>query len=315
MPHALIGVCPPAFGRESQEPFPAQLHPQSFWAPHFYDGVVLVGKIWTPDFGIEEVTDEQKLFGIFPAPSVRPVFGLEQRVTSYKKQLQSKCELARQEIPSILGEIGIPFDIKSASLGGETSDAVNEAADAHMRALEELMLPSCWWNYTPENTSARGDLWNGEDLSVFANGAGRLPVAMLRPHLLRCGGKPIAQSFQDGRFRCVWEVEDPNESVIWIPSERFQVDTTEVSVTPGVEVTWDRASQLMRCQEVPGRLVLELRCDRKDSSHQRCLCVWLTVPFSPWFQGERKEISRRLGRGFPGFDISMCCESDLWHLP
>ena len=163
MPHALIGVCPPAFGRECQEPFPAQLHPQSFWAPHFYDGVVLVGKIWTPDFGIEEVTDEQKLFGIFPAPSVRPVFGLEQRVTSYKKQLQSKCELARQEIPSILGEIGIPFDIKSASLGGETSDAVNEAADAHMRALEELMLPSCWWNYTPENTSARGDLWNGED--------------------------------------------------------------------------------------------------------------------------------------------------------
>ena len=266
MPDALIGVCPPAFGKESTEPFPETLHPQCFWAPHFYDGIVLLGKIWTPDFGIEETEPNEKLFNLFPAPPVRPVIGVGQRVKSYKGQLQRKCDFASQKVPNILGEIGLPFELQYVSLPGskakDNNDALNEAADIHMQALEQLMLPHCWWNYTPENTTERGDFWNGENLSIISNDKGRAPSTLIRPFLFRCAGIPISQTWEnrEGRFRCEFQVDQPGESVLFVPSIHFPRGP-KVSVTPGVEVLADFQSQrlLIRNGQHSGRVVVELR--------------------------------------------------------
>eukprot|EP00435_Cladocopium_sp_Y103_P001558 s6204_g1.t1 len=266
MPHALIGVCPPAFGKESLEAYPETLHPQCFWAPHFYDGIVLLGKVWTPDFGIAETKPGEKLFNLLPAPPVRPVIGLAQRVESYKEQLRQKCDFASQEVPSILGEIGLPFEIQYVGLPGsqpkDSEETLNEAADAHMQALEQIMLPHCWWNYTPENSAERGDLWNGENLSLVSNKEGRAPASLIRPYISRCSGVPVSQSFsfQEGRFRCEFDVQEPGESVLFVPSIQFP-SGPKVSVTPGVEVFADFQSQtlLIRNGQYTGRVVVELR--------------------------------------------------------
>ena len=260
MPEALIGVCPPAFGKESQRAFPEKLHPQAFWAPHFYDGVVLVGKTWTPSFGIEETTPGTTLFGgLLPAPPVLPVFGLQERLASYKRQLQQKCRLASQETPSMLGEIGVPFDIQSPGMA--TSDALCEAIDVHMQALEELMLPFCWWNYTPENSRARGDGWNGEDLSILGEGEGRALDSIVRPCLLLCSGRPVHQSFnlREGRFQCEFDAK-PGESVFFIPSKHFTGDNAILSVTPGIDATWNVGLQVLLCRsDRAGRVAIDLR--------------------------------------------------------
>ena len=266
MPDALIGVCPPAFGKESTEAFPETLHPQCFWAPHFYDGIVLLGKIWTPDFGIEETKPGEKLFNVLPAPPIRPVIGLEKRVQSYKEQLLRKCDFASQKVPSILGEIGLPFEIQYVGLPGskpkDNKEALNEAADAHMQALEQIMLPHCWWNYTPENSAERGDFWNGENLSIVSNNEGRAPASLIRPFLSRCSGTPVSQSFffREGRFRCEFDVQEPGESLLFVPAMHFP-SGPRVSVTPGVEVLADPQSQtLLVCnKQYTGRVVLELR--------------------------------------------------------
>jgi len=266
MPHALIGVCPPAFGKESLEAYPETLHPQCFWAPHFYDGIVLLGKVWTPDFGIAETKPGEKLFNLLPAPPVRPVIGLAQRVESYKEQLRQKCDFSSQKVPSILGEIGLPFEIQYVGLPGSqpknSEETLNEAADAHMQALEQIMLPHCWWNYTPENSAKRGDFWNGENLSIVSNNEGRAPASLIRPYISRCSGMPISQSFsfQEGRFRCEFDVQEQGESVLFVPLIQFP-SGPKVSVTPGVEVFADFQSQtlLIRNGQYRGRVVVELR--------------------------------------------------------
>ncbi|CAE6934857.1 EGH1 [Symbiodinium sp. CCMP2456] len=260
MPHALIGVCPPAFGKEGQQPFPEKMPAQAFWAPHFYDGVVLVGKTWTPAFGIEETKPGTTLLGgLLPAPPIVPVFGLQERLASYKRQLEQKCRLASQETASMLGEIGVPFDIQSP--GMTTRDALSQAIDVHMRALEELLLPYCWWNYTPENCKARGDGWNGEDLSILGEGGGRALDAIVRPCLIACAGKPAHQAFnlQERRFECEFDA-DIGETIFFIPSRHFKPDNAILSVTPGTHVVWNVDLQSLLCRtDRTGRVAIDLR--------------------------------------------------------
>lgn len=268
MPHAIIAVCPPAFGSESQRPFPGQLPEASIWAPHFYDGVVLVAKVWNPGFGIEEVPPgEQLLGGLLPLPPIRPVFGLTDRIESYKRQMRRKAELAGTKVPALLGEVGVPFDLGGSvgALREAKFEAVSEAIDAHMKALEELFLPFCWWNYTPENSHERGDGWNGENLSIFCpeSGGGRCLNTLVRPALARCAGEPMSQVFElgAGRYFCEYNAQAADvESVFFVPRLHFSLKSTEVLVTPGVKVTWDEATQQLHCR--PGRtgpVKLELR--------------------------------------------------------
>ncbi|CAE7474734.1 EGH1 [Symbiodinium necroappetens] len=275
MPHALIGVCPPAFGKEGQQPFPEKMPVQAFWAPHFYDGVVLVGKTWTPAFGIEETKPGTTLLGgLLPAPPIVPVFGLQERLASYKRQLEQKCRLASQETASMLGEIGVPFDIQSPGMA--TTDALRQAIDVHMRALEELFLPYCWWNYTPENSKARGDGWNGEDLSILGEGGGRALDAIVRPCLLACAGKPTHQAFnlQEHRFQCEFDA-DIGETIFFIPSRHFKPDNAILSVTPGTHVVWNVDLQSLLCRtDRAGRVAIDLR-QKESKGETEIPCIVL----------------------------------------
>jgi hypothetical protein len=109
------------------------------------------------------------------------------------------------DYPCILGEIGIPYDMDTenakakasstaftfnmfywwswfTSLFGQHGQVVqstnvssirssgssqNRALDANLNALEKNLLNYSLWNYMPDNNDQWGDLWNGEDLSIW----------------------------------------------------------------------------------------------------------------------------------------------------
>jgi hypothetical protein len=73
------------------------------------------------------------------------------------------------EVPCLIGEIGIPFDMNHGRsyVTGDYTEQIR-AMDASLGALERNFLSYTLWNYCADNSHERGDQWNGEDLSIFS---------------------------------------------------------------------------------------------------------------------------------------------------
>ena len=74
------------------------------------------------------------------------------------------------QYPTMMGEIGIPYDLdhKKAYKDGNYSTQVR-ALDASLNACDgKNVLNFTVWNYCPDNSHEWGDLWNGEDLTVWS---------------------------------------------------------------------------------------------------------------------------------------------------
>jgi len=111
-------------------------------------------------------------------------------------------------IPTIIGEIGIPFDIDNAKCYN-TNDFSRQISSMNITisALDRSLLSGILWNYTPDHTHSHGDGWNGEDLSIFSTdklvnrndpnifAGGRAFEALVRPYVMRCAGTPVLMSF------------------------------------------------------------------------------------------------------------------------
>jgi len=91
------------------------------------------------------------------------------------------------------------------------------ALEYSLSSLDKNLLPFTLWNYAPENTNERGDLWNDEDLSVFSrdqidmypnaksiHAGGRALPALVRPYAKKVSGVPLRCEFRpfasDRRF-------------------------------------------------------------------------------------------------------------------
>lgn len=130
-------------------------------ATHWYDDFTLGLKRWTG-------------FLAYDSRAERLVFG-PRRVRRYfneaLSELRSWSRRAMGGCPTLLGEFGLPFDLnkRRAYEGRRAGDyRLHEAAlSAYYDAVDESLLDSTIWNYTPDNSHARGDQWNGEDLSVY----------------------------------------------------------------------------------------------------------------------------------------------------
>jgi hypothetical protein len=133
-------------------------------------------------------------------------------------------------MPTIVGEVGIPFDLR----GGEayrTGDFALQvrAMDASLSALDDNLLSYALWNYTADNDNLRGDQWNGEDLSIFSrdqqadakdiNSGGRALEAVVRPYARATAGEPLRMHF-DHRRR-VFEFEFRHDGAVQAPTELF----------------------------------------------------------------------------------------------
>jgi hypothetical protein len=104
-----------------------------------------------------------------------------------------------------------------------------EALNASYQAVEANLLNGTLWNYTADNSNARGDQWNDEDLSIFSrdqqvdpndiNSGARAAKAFIRPYPIKTAGKPEQLIFNQKSGVFIFEfVNDPS---IDAPTELF----------------------------------------------------------------------------------------------
>jgi hypothetical protein len=167
------------------------------WAPHWYDLVPIVMKSFRSWVGVAR--DQA-----WNSPPI--VFGNSNLVCEYSRQLLllragGDAMGGDRGIPTIVGELGIPFDMNDGDAYRTGDFALQiSAMDSTLCALDMALLSGILWNYTPDNTNRFGDGWNGEDLSIFSTdqirpgyeydifAGGRALQAIVRPYAMRCAG-------------------------------------------------------------------------------------------------------------------------------
>jgi hypothetical protein len=196
------------------------------WAPHWYDGLTLVRKRYSPWLGLD--------FG-----DARLVFGRDRVRRSFAAQLGAHRRAAAERlggVPMLIGEIGIPFD-PDEKRAFRTGDFRNQARalDRSLQAAEAHQLSVTLWDYTSDNTNARGDQWNDEDFSVFSrdqqanpqdpDSGGRALDAVVRPYPEAVAGDPIEMRFdaRTGEFHFTFK-HDPDvaePTVVFAPRWQY----------------------------------------------------------------------------------------------
>jgi hypothetical protein len=166
------------------------------FAPHWYDGLVMARKHFSPWMAVDSAR-------------MRVVFGRRAARRSLRDQLARLARAAADRmggVPVLLAEFGVPLDLDGgkAYRTGDFSPQ-EKALDRSFRAIEENMLSCLIWNYCADNTNARGDQWNGEDLSVFSRDQGANPAeidsggralrALVRPYARATAGELLSMSF------------------------------------------------------------------------------------------------------------------------
>jgi hypothetical protein len=159
--------------------------------PHWYDDLLLARKRFTQWMAVDSAR-------------MRVVFGRRAARRSLREQLARFSRAAALKaggIPVLLAEFGIPFNLDGggAYRTGDFS-AQEKALDRSFTAIEDNLLGCIIWNYCADNTNTRGDLWNGEDLSIFSkdqrcnptdiNSGARAARAFVRPYPRAVAGEP-----------------------------------------------------------------------------------------------------------------------------
>ncbi len=172
------------------------------YAPHWYDGLVVAQKRYSPFIAVNLLT-------------LKPVFGARRIKKSFTAQMATFKQYAHQDLggaPTLIGEFGIPFDMdrKRAFRNGDFRQQV-QALDRSFQAIEANLLDCTLWNYTADNTNERGDMWNDEDFSIFSrdqqdepeeiHSGGRALEAALRPYPRATAGEPLHMAFDIRRRR------------------------------------------------------------------------------------------------------------------
>lgn len=191
------------------------------YAPHWYDAMTLFLKNYTSLIGFNRKT-KKLLFG---KKNIQKYF------IESMADLKQRTEDHLGEFPTLIGEIGIPFDManKKAYRDGNFTKQIN-AMDASLSALEANLLNFTLWNYSADNCNKWGDQWNDEDLSIYSldeqrnkesdiNDGGRALEAVIRPYAIKTAGEPKFLSFD--RIKKVFEFEFIADTSIDQPTEIF----------------------------------------------------------------------------------------------
>jgi hypothetical protein len=200
---------------------------------HWYDGWTLFTKAFHPLVTMDIETR-------------RPVFGKRKVAAYFAERLRESVKWTRERmnnIPSLLGEFGLPFDMNGRE-AYETNDYGEHeiALSMYYDAVDANLLHSTIWNYTADNTNEEGDRWNGEDLSIFSEGKPRAARGWLRPYPAATAGKPLNASWnvETGVFAYIYEAElgVGNPTEIFIPRDYFDGEVT-ITTTPKLETRVD----------------------------------------------------------------------------
>ncbi|KAL8833455.1 MAG: hypothetical protein Q9170_004264 [Blastenia crenularia] len=153
--------------------------PNMVFSPHFYDGVTLMTKKWNRYWNVD-------VFGILRGRYLSPAFAIKIGETAIRNCFRDQLSAIRREgidymgnHPCVFTEIGIPYDMddKYAYKTGDYSSQ-SSAMDANHFALESCGANGyALWVYTVMNNHEWGDMWNGEDLSIFSLDDKVLPLS------------------------------------------------------------------------------------------------------------------------------------------
>jgi hypothetical protein len=166
------------------------------YAPHWYDGLLLFTKRYY-SFAVLNGSLGGLSLGRGAA---------QQAVIQQIGHLKDDAQVFHGGVPTVIGEVGIPYDLndKSAYRTGDYQTHV-AAFDRTLRGLEANLVNFTLWNYTADNTHEHGDLWNNEDLSIYSaddrrhpkdlNSGGRALAAVVRPYARAVAGTPVKQHF------------------------------------------------------------------------------------------------------------------------
>ncbi|KAF2813801.1 glycoside hydrolase [Mytilinidion resinicola] len=151
--------------------------PNMIFSPHYYDGITLLTKKWNRVWNVD-------VFGVLRGKYLTPAFAIKFGETAIRNCLAHQLAAIREEgteymgiHPCVFTEIGIPYDMddKYAYKTGDYSSQI-AAMDANHFALEESRANGfALWTYVATNSHEWGDLWNGEDLSIFSTNDRILP--------------------------------------------------------------------------------------------------------------------------------------------
>lgn len=201
-------------------------------APHWYEASVLFLKYFSP-----HLTYDHRFHKI--------VFGRHQGTKMRQEQIAEIRTWATerlQDIPTVIGEFGVPFDMEGGKpmQKGDHRKAT-AALDAAFQALETNFLSATLWNYTADCTHRWGDSWNQEALSIFClderkdvtdiHSGGRGLSAVIRPYPQATAGKPLKLAFSSRERRFFYsfqadpQIAAPTEILIpaWVYPHGFRV--------------------------------------------------------------------------------------------
>lgn len=207
------------------------------YAPHWYDISTLALKKYNPLVAFDTWHRRVVLFPHF----IRRSFAEQ----LYLYQLQASEQMGG--LPMVLGETGIPFDMKEGRsfISGDFS-AQERAFDRCLRAVEDNFMNVTIWNYTADNDNIHGDQWNGEDFSIYSTdqrvnisdiySGGRALRAIIRPYPEAVAGNPQNLSFDMKKH--VFKFSFKQNPAILAPTEIFVPryhyhDDYRVSVSDG----------------------------------------------------------------------------------
>jgi hypothetical protein len=194
-------------------------------SPHWYDVTTLYLQRYIPWLAIDTHSEKPGF-----------LFGRKRRQENFIQGIKRLVDLSEtmfDGVPTLIGEVGIPFNLnkKEAYRTGDFSKHV-AAMDNTMRALESNLVNFTLWNYTADNDNQRGDQWNDEDLSIFCrdqqadsgdiHDGGRGLDAVIRPYAMKTPGTPLRISFNI--ITKIFKFEFKLDPIVDVPVEFYIPD-------------------------------------------------------------------------------------------
>ncbi|KZT11183.1 glycoside hydrolase family 5 protein [Laetiporus sulphureus 93-53] len=206
-PEAIMFVSPPVF---AQPPPIAEeyLRGRCCYAAHYYDGLTLVTRHWS--------WINADALGLMRGKYSSTLAAVKIGEPAIRKSIQEQLGMLKDDAPilgaypTIIGEIGVPFDMDGKKAYGYTDggkykgdfSSQQKALDASLNAADgPNALSYTVWNYCPDNSHMWGDQWDMEDLSIWSpddlrpNGGPKMELSdASSAALLKKGAAAVAQS-------------------------------------------------------------------------------------------------------------------------